>query len=234
MAAPAFGSAGTELGGASATASNIPVPASVAVDDIILAFLYKENTNAVTMPSGFTQVTNSPVVVTGTQAHNMHIFWKRATGADSGTYNFTIQTAAAWRNGVALRFTGCIKTGVPFDVLNSAIKTTTADGSIPAVSVTTTGTDRLLVWSGSGFGGGQYTAATGMTERYDGGDLNGNMAVDTLVKAAAGASGSITSTIATNTSAGAWLGALLPIPPASSVPAVDNQLSIAIARSLNY
>ena len=161
MAAPAFGTAGTYLGGSSATSAAIAVPASVASGDIILVYLYKENTAAITQPAGFTQVTNSPIATTGSVSQQS-VWWKRATGNDTGTYTFT-WTGAAWTEGVALRFTGCVTSGDPTEVNNFAQTSTSASAS-PSVSGTVLGSERLLVWSGTNFnGGGQISAPTGYT-----------------------------------------------------------------------
>lgn len=212
MAAPAFGSVGTSSGGGSGTTCNVPVPASVASGHVIIVALYVETTQAVTPPSGFTEAIDSPAVVTGAHAHDLHIYWKRATGADSGNYSFTIASGLAWRLGRALRFTGVVSSGYPFDVTNSAVKTTTTDGTTPAVSQFTNGPDRLWVWAASFFNGNvACTPPTGFTERSED---QGGVVVDvaTLAQTTQGGSGSLSGTFAGNGATGAWLGALLPEP----------------------
>jgi hypothetical protein len=208
--APVFGSVGTSSGGGNGTSCTIPVPSGVAAGDIIVVFAYIETTQAVTPDTGFVEATNSPAVVTGTQAHDLRVFWKRATGADSGSYAFTIAAGLAWRMAVAMRFTGCVSHGNPWDVTTSAIKTTTTTGATPAVSTTTKGGDRLLVWVGSFYNGdSSCTQPSGWTERAD---ISGGVALDiaTLAQPLQGASASITGTFAGNSATGAWMGALLP------------------------
>jgi hypothetical protein len=210
MAGPAFGTLGTSSGGGSGTTCTIPVPASVAAGDIIVVFIYIETTQAVTPDTGFTQAPDSPVVVTGSHAHDLRVYWKRATAADAGNYTFTIAAGLAWRMGFALRFTGCISYGDPWDVTNSAIKTTTTTAVTPAVSDTTTGPERLWVWAGSYFNGdATCTPPTGFAERAD---ISGGVAVDVATKdqALQGASGSLVGTFSGNGGTGAWLGALRP------------------------
>jgi hypothetical protein len=217
MAAPAFDTAGTVLGGSNSTAANVPVPAGVVADDIVLVLLYVETTHAVTPPAGFAEAPASPADVSaGIQSHDLHVYWRRATGADSGTYGFTLAAGVGWRSGVAMTISGCIATGSPFDTgtgaPNSAVKTTTADGSVPAVSLTTTGPDRLLVWMASCYnGGGTFDTVPGFTENIDPG-AGESWAVDTKVQAVAGPSGSLTSAYGVAGATAAWLGALLPIP----------------------
>lgn len=211
MVLPAFGSAGASSGGGSGTACTIPVPTGVAVGHIIMVFLYVETTQAVTADTGFVEASNSPVVVTGAHAHDLHVFWKRATAADTGNYSFTIAAGLAWRMGVAVRFTGCVEAGVPFDVVTGAIKTTTTDGTTPAVSLSTTSTDRELVWAGSFYNGdATCTPPSGMTERVD---ISGGVALDVATKdqVQPAGSGSLSGTFSGSGGTGAWLGALLPV-----------------------
>lgn len=124
-----FGSAGTFLTGASAASAVVAVPASVAVDDVIVAVLYKENSAAVTPPAGFTQLSAVNSLV-GNQTFTQYVFWKRATAADSGTYTFS-WTGSVWRSGQAFRYTGCIKTGSPFRDSASAASTVAVTNSPP-------------------------------------------------------------------------------------------------------
>lgn len=212
MAPPAFGAAGTYLTGASGTSAAIPVPSGVTADQIILAHLYIESTATVTPPAGFTEAGASPISATGPGAHTLRVFWKRATGADSGTYSFT-WTGSAYREGSAQRYTGCITSGSPFDTgagaPNSAQRSSDAT-TTPAVSLTTQGVDRLLVWAGTNFTGGTWTPPTqggGYTERVDAG---ADLSVATVAQASAGSTGSVVGTCSTSGYEVAWLGALLP------------------------
>jgi hypothetical protein len=201
MAAPAFGAAGTYRTGASEAAVTIPVPASVASGDVIYAVIYKENTATVTgLPAGFAECADSPVVVTGTQPHNLHVFWKRATGADTGTYDFT-WTGATYREAVAISVTGAIASGDPTDVTASAIRTTTASGATPSVSDTSTGPDELVVWVASNFNGGTWSPP-GITERVDAG---ADLTIATTVKTTAGTIGPYSGVCSSGGSSAAWL-----------------------------
>lgn len=202
MAAPAFGSAGTYLAGASSTTAAFAVPASVAANDVIVVSYYSEDAvGTITAPGGFTVKTDT--IVTGN--HRLVIAWKRATGADTGTYSFTT-TNAAWREGGAVRYTGVVQSGDPFDVTstNQAQTGTTT----PAVSVTTTQADTLLVWAMSNFNGGTAAAPSGYTLRLN--TAGGDAAQATLAQPTAGGSGSITATAPANTKQTAFLGALKP------------------------
>lgn len=212
----AFGSAGTQPGNSNSTTIAVPVPSGVTFNDIIIVTMYVEDTEAVTPPSGFTAAPNSPVVnaAAGLYAHNLHIFWKRATAADSGTYSFTIAAGLSWRQAHATRFTGVITYGNPFDVTNSAAQTSTSGSAVPAVSVTTTGTNRMLIWCASmsvSSGTAVPTVPSGFTQRNSSTANNGLVLAD-LAQASAGSSGSLTGSFsgAGNGATTAWLGALIP------------------------
>lgn len=209
MVAPAFGSAGTYLAGVTggSTTAAFAVPAGVAANDIILVFMYKENTNAITgMPTGFTEITTAPST-TAPQQH--HVFWKRATGADTGTYGNFTWTGQVWREGVAIRITGAITSGSPVDVQNTNSSNSSVSPT-PVVSVTTTGIDRLMVWSATNFNSGTWTMPTqggGYTIR----SANGNdLVVGTVAQAAAGASGSVTGSCSSSAPTTSRLLAILP------------------------
>lgn len=208
MAAPAFGSAGTPVTYASSSGGvDIPVPSGVAANDIIIAQLYKEGTMAVTPPSGFTELTGSPVIVaSGGSIHRQHVFWKRATGGDTGNYSFT-WTGSSYRIGVAHRYTGCITSGSPLDGNpNTASRTTNATGT-PAVSLTTSGTNRLIVWCATGYGPYSCTPPTNYTERVD---FSEALTAATREQASAGSTGSITGTMSGSSGGTALLLALIP------------------------
>lgn len=201
---PTFRNAGAEVIVAG-TALNVPVPAGVAADDIILVVMSLDTATVPTPPAGFTQASNSGANAAGIY---QRVFWKRATGADSGTYNFTA-TGAANPTAVALRFAGCISSGTPLEATTSA-SNTSASTSTPAVSATTTGPDRLWVWNGQGNANTTYSTLSGFTEVHENGATGFHGAVDVKTVPSASSSGSLVSTMGTSATSLAWLGALLP------------------------
>ena len=205
---PQFGSAGSHLLGATASSAAVPVPSGVAAGDVILVHLYKQNTNAVTPPAGFTEIGTAQQTTGSVISH--HVFWKRATGADSGTYSFT-WTGSNWRAALATRYTGCVSTGNPYDsgggAPNGAARSSSGT-TTPAVSLTTQGPDRLLVWSGTNFNSGAWTMPSGFTAvESDQADELSSTAYK--AQAAAGATGSITGSCASSANETAWLIALV-------------------------
>lgn len=209
--APAFGATGDYIPGTTDGASvNIPVPAGVVANNIILAFLYVEVGQAVTAPAGFTEAPDSPVIVGDIQPYYFHVYWKRATGADSGTYNFQVAAGLFVAIAFANRYSGCITTGNPLDVTASATQPVPANSpaNYPSVSDVTTGPDRLLVWVGS-----QWVAANSTTVP-SGFTANGLMPVISAaskVQSPAGATGAIVGSWdlgGGSSSSAVWLGAL--------------------------
>src|SRR5262245_5623154 len=210
MAAPAFGTAGTQVQ-TTASTMNVDVPDSVAAGDIIVVTVFIETTGGDATVTGlatdFAQAPDSPVTVSGGNNHKTYVMWKRATGADStaGTYDFTL-SASKYHNAQAIRYTGAISSGDPWDVTNAAESGAISGTVTPAVSDTTTVADTLLIWSGTNWSGGTWTPPTSFTERRDTGD--GVCTVADLAQAAAGATGSITGTCTSSDRRTAWLGAL--------------------------
>lgn len=216
MVAPLYEAAGTYLAGGSAASADIVVPAGTAAGKIVLVHLYKENTAAVTPPAGFTECTNSPIS-TVSSVNSQHIFWKRLTAADAGTYSFS-WTGAVWRDGVATLYSGCATTGTPVEI-NNAAQLSTAGTPTPTVSGTTLGPDRLLVFSGGNINAGILTAPAGFTKRAGGGGSNGlGVCVPATGQAAAGATGSIAGSWDNSGTQTAFLTALIPDSGSASAP----------------
>lgn len=203
---------GTYLAGAFAVNAQIPVPAGVQVDDVIIVALYLESDSAVTAPAGFA-LKDLAEHNDAVQEHRHYVFWKRATGADSGTYDFS-WIGTEWRELHANRISGCTTTIAPWDATATAVSAGTASSTSPAVSLTTNFADTLLVWSASNFNGGAWTPPATWTERQDNGS---DLGAASVVQASAGATGSITGSCGSTGAMTAWLGALLP-PGAGFVP----------------
>lgn len=211
---PQFESAGAILTPAVSTAANFDIPLGVELDDIVLVVMRIDSNAAVTLATGFTEATSSPVVVTGTDAHDLHIYWHRAAGTEGpGTYNFV--TPNANRTGRAFRYSNCGKPGSPFETTNSAIKTTTTDNTVPSVQITTLGSSRQLVIAGSNFDLATFVAPNNFVERVD---ANGFYVAD-LRKPLLGSTGPLDAVMSVPSSAGAWIGSLIPLGTSTTPPA---------------
>lgn len=115
---------------ASAASAAVPVPTGAADKDIAVVSLYLESAAAITPPAGFTQ--KSDVATNATTQGRLVTFWKRLTGADSGTYTFT-WTGSVWRAADCALFSGRVSSGDPFTTVG------TADGGSGGRTVTVTG-----------------------------------------------------------------------------------------------
>lgn len=206
MAAPAFGSIGTNLFGTSNT-FNVACPASVASGDIIIVniFISAATTTVTAMPAGFAHVEGSPQTASGTLL-GMATMWKRASAADTGTYNFTL-SVSDYRAGAAIRYTGCVASGNPWDSPTGAAVDAVNGTVTPSVNVDTAGADRMLVFFGADWSGGAWTPPTGFTERLDINDRVNTIA--DKVQAVQGNSGGVTATCVGNDKRIALLGALI-------------------------
>lgn len=199
MTAPVFSALGATLVGASGTTFNFPVPAGVAADEVVVILMYTEmNTSAtITWPAGFTQLAMADNTTSG---HRLYCAWKRASGADSGNYTVTFSISTNFTGGVAMRISGCVTSGDPFSIPSPAAGVTTSNQTAaPALSVTTTFADTLLLYFDSSFSqGSSWTPPTGMTEQRDGD--SGLWSVNSLAKSTPGSTGSLSATYGTSAS----------------------------------
>lgn len=213
-----YGAAGAVLAGATSTTGLVAVPAGVTGNSVVLLYYYIESTAVVTPPAGFTLKATADNT-TGGSAHRLYLYWKRATGAESGTYD--LSHASAWRAGVALRVDGAATAGDPFDSGTGGVVTGVGGSSTtsPPLAITTTQPGALLVYGVSDFvGTNTYTTPpTGFTEQVDASELG----MFTLVQTVAGATGTLFATASAAGVQSAILGAILPAP---TLPARDGLL----------
>lgn len=227
-ATPTVASVGTYLPYASGqTSSAIPVPAGVtnlATDLIVVLLFLNNNANpAITTPLDFVEAPSSPVVNnTASNQFVLKVFWRRPTAADTGTYNFT-WSGATGACGFAMRISGAVATGNPFDVSNSVASTVATNATTPAVAVTTTGANELLLYFAANYGGLDTALMSGFAEHLD---AEGVVA-QSKAQAVAGASGSLVANYTSASGSSAWVGAIKPAVAASSVTyLLGDQLTI--------
>jgi hypothetical protein len=212
VAGPTFGTLGT-LYGSTTSAPAFAVPASVAANDIIVVAAYIDGTTTVTaLPSGFAHATGSPRTVaagSGFGEHSILVAWKRATAGDTGTYTFTL-SGSTFVYGNAVRYTGAITSGDPWDATNAADGGAVNISTAPAVSVTTLGADRLLIYVASDHNGdgGTWTPSAGYSQRQGGTNAT-NCEIADIAQAVAGSSGNVSATTTAAGRMGAWIGALI-------------------------
>ncbi len=191
MAAPVVQSTDNLAGDAQNTAP-IPVPSGVVSGNLILIGLYLEGTpGTITPPAGFTLKTT--VNCSGSALHLQSIYYKFASGSDTGTYTFSTANVV-WREGWSARVTGSLPSGDPF---GATINTATSNSvgsqqATPAVATLTPNTDNsLIIFSGTNTNAGGWTPPTGFTENSDGGRA---ITLASLAQTTAAATGSVTAT----------------------------------------
>lgn len=191
-------------GGNGTSSAPVPVPAAAATNDIAVVGIYIEDTVTITPPAGFTQKVDlrTSAIARG----GLVVYWKRLTGADSGTYTFT-WTGTPWRGANCGLWSGRVTSGDPFDGTVGTAESTT---SVTTLNVSTSPAqangDAVGFWTNFN-GGCSFTPPTNYTERQDNNDV---MCLDTRDAVAAGTTGSISATANITDFMKAFLGVLAP------------------------
>lgn len=138
MTLPVVESVGTGDTDFSGTAT-IPYPATVAADDLLILQCGINNaSDTVTTPSGWTAFSGNPY--SGGSDSRQYLFWKKATGSESGDLSVT-WTAANRMNSRIYRFSGQDLT----TPLGTPSSSTGASGTLSDEGVTTTQADSLAL-----------------------------------------------------------------------------------------
>lgn len=157
---------GDDVGFNSTTAVN--VPAGSAANDIAVVFLSRWVSGlakaAPTTPANFAHYATT--FHSGDGNEDLDIYWKRLTGADSGTYAFSWGTPNVYVHANCFMIRGCITTGDPIDDVNGWSGTA---GTFGATTVNASTSDGALLWKAyndtSAAGG--HTAPGSFTEQVD-------------------------------------------------------------------
>jgi hypothetical protein len=179
--AGSFVSAGNASGGD----LSINKPTGTASGDIMVYVVYFEpDTTTISITGSFTSLFS----LANTGAFKLEVFARRAGGSEPATFTVSNSTGGnQWRAAVGVAYSGGTGTGTLLDLANGS----QADGALntaqTAPSITTTGTDRMLVFGYGNFSGTNMTAAAGAATNLRG-SLGGCALVDAL-RAAAGATG---------------------------------------------
>lgn len=205
------------LAGASAANAAVPVPAGGANLHIAIVGLYLESTATITtVPAGFTNKVN--LATSAGSRGRLAVYWKRLTGADSGTYTFA-WTGSTFRSGISGLWSGRVTSGDPFD---GTVGTAESVAAVTTLNVSTSpalaGGDAVGFWSDFSTAGG-FTQPTGYTERGD----TAAMTMDTRDNIAAGSTGNVTATQTTSDFMKAFLGVLAPAGASIKVPSTRSQ-----------
>ena len=171
-------------GNASGAAISINKPTGTADGDIMVTAIYFEpDTTSITAPAGWTQAFS----LANTGAFLLEIWWKVAA-SEGTTYSWNNTTGGnQWRSVVSGAYSGATGSGEREDLSNGSQADAVLITSQTAPSITTTGTNRMLIFGYGNFGGEEVTATTGAASNFRG-SLGGTIIADALI-AAAGATG---------------------------------------------
>lgn len=202
--------AGTPASGTT-TSGTVGVPAGVQAGDIVLVLLWHVATATITPPAGFTEVTGLPVTAS---VGTTHLYWKRLTAADSGSYTFTA-SASGWFARGSWAFRGAVPTGSPWEADYGVLVDNANATAAVNMDTTMPSTMGILLMGANSGDEGVWTLPSGWTvPAGNNPGINFNFGYKAL--ASVGNTGSATFT-APNAGGGvaSWIGALK---PASEVP----------------
>ena len=228
MASPAFRSY-TQAYTTAVTSVTPTEPAGATTDDIIVAFIYVENTNptTITPPTGWSDTFNGTTLkqdmVLSGQVWSLQAFWIRRGGSAPSYSSFSWSGASNVQHLTAA-YSGAVASGDPWSFMAGAKRDDSSTNTYPDVSGTTLTADETLIWAGCNYVGiGTLTAPTGYTARHstNGSDL-------ALADKAQATATSVTSTGASSNSAGNHASILLGL---QSVAAASDPAPSTVAVS---
>lgn len=204
----------------------VSVPAGVqAGDTVIIAVTIDDATIAPTDPAGFTVMDSA--IGFGVDVQSARIYYKKLTGADSGSYAMTgSSTANTWVMS-AFAFSGRDTVGNPVNSTQTFTAQTTSPVSVSTTGLTAVAGDDLLVIlvpdpnTSNGYAG-NWTQPTGYTKPVDQSGSSG-LAGAYKENVTAGATGSLSSSFtlsAGSADATSWVVRIpvLPVTTSSFIP----------------
>ena len=227
QAAPVYRASGTFTAGGAAITP--PYPAGMVANDVCLLAVESENQAiSLTTANGFVEVPTWSPQFAGTAATNpgsrLALFWKRTVGGDAAP---VVADSGDHTTGQIHCFSSVITSGNPWDTgaggNDSGANDTT--GTVPGASTTVSDTLVVLITSTSfngtsaaqcsGWTNAGLTSLTEMTDNTNTQGLGGGHCLATGIRAATGAYGNTTVTLANTSFKGAISLALKPGPPGS-------------------
>lgn len=203
MAVPQFRSVGTKGEGTGAVTPGLP--SDYQADDILI-LIVESAAEAGSAPTGYAAVTGSPQsvgVAAATNAVAIEVYWKRAVASETAP---SVADRGQHTMAILLAFSGCIKTGNPYETGSGGTQATSLSTTLTALGITTTFADSLIVVAanhGIDNGGAAWSSwanasLTNLTQRYNDSTAQGTgggIGVVTGEKATAGATGTTTATL---------------------------------------
>lgn len=221
MTAPSLRALGTVVA-ATTTSPSFAAPAgAIATDVILVAYFQGDGRTTSTAPAGFTlaadlRQVNNPAA--GDPSHSLYVWWGRFSDVGAGPYTFTVTVGSGgtpFIEGRTAAIQGCATSGNPFEAADGNTSGASAVTTAPAVSATSTGTDRYAFYVATNWSGGAWTPASGFTEQWDANDRI--ITIDDLTMPTA-ATTSPQAVCAGSNDSNAWVGILLPVTSAAVTP----------------
>jgi len=169
MAYPAYASNGGVTNSFLASTITTAFPGTVNAGDFLVMFSSKDmttNNNVTVHPAGFS---TGPVEVSsykGSYALTTSMYYKRATGSESGTVSMTWAAAAyTYCTTIMYRYTGVVGGGWPFDDTDSD-RSAAAESSYTLKGLTTVDIERLMIGYALLYSSSTANTGTGWTSRH--------------------------------------------------------------------
>lgn len=220
----AFGSVSSTFGDSTNIAVSTP-SGTVAGDILVFGVSLDSAVSVVTWPTGFTNITGSPITQLSPDGHSFWLATKVATGSEGATLTATVLSAGGGWTAFIARYTGRNTTS-PRNAQSAANNTSanTSPVTVIASSITTTivGCDILYVAGLDGSDavfGAAGTAPSGFAERVDLSSTNrwSNIYLADMSQVGSGATGNLSGSFTFTAPTAGWMAfalALSPIPPA--------------------
>lgn len=211
----------------STTVKSVAVPAGVQADDIIIIAMTTDATGNVDSghyPPDFVELAEIDLT------HDGQLFvvaWKRATGNDTGTYQFQINVGGSNWVYQAIVLRGRHTTNPPTVSTNSSNAANTPPVTVSAATVTALDGDDL-VWISApdvntNGAGNTHTVPSGYTKQEDDENAFSNLCMATKENVSAGATGSVDGTFALTSGTSGWGAVLVRVPSVSTGGVVNEQ-----------
>lgn len=203
MPMPTIVGVGAAASGTGAVVVPYPVSYTAVADDVFLIFREMEGAGVSTLPTGYAVLASQPVT-SGTTTKLVAV-WKRSVGGEAAP---SCPDAGDHQIGRMIVVRGCVATGNPWNQANPT-QELTADQSVSIAGVTTTQPDCLLLYAVStgqdgsssttaysGWANAALASVAEQMDNYTASGLGGGFGVASGEKAVAGATGTMTATLA--------------------------------------
>jgi hypothetical protein len=228
MVAPSLRAVGPATVGATLTPT-FTAPAGAVPTDVIMCLWFQGDarTSIGAFPAGFVNcpdLRQNNGVLLADPGHSLMGYYGRFQDVGPGPYQFTVNSGTGgvpFIEGYAVAVKDCILTGSPFGPCDGNTSGAAATQVAPLVSVASLIADSYAFYAATNWSGGAWTPAAGFAEVLESPNRiltfgEATLAVPQVVSPQAVCTG--------NNLSNAWVGVLLPIPPAPPTQGPDPDL----------